>query len=319
MPSPIPYIVGGSGGDPGQGFPTSMLAQGLYLPDDIAIDVNDDVLPGVRALSVTTGWYRIFLAPYTGVADYSERKPFDLLRVLEGQLAAGANKWTVRLQRSGRIKITYNGTGTGTLAWSTLDAVTIRDLCGFAGDVVLASGASATAPYPPMGVLYMVSRESCTGWVPKATLVAASRASNGRVSGTTDGSLLLVQRWTSRVHPRTWDEADEYTSYCTPLWPSDARVSRKLSARGPVGKAPPWSVSEFCVTALARRLGMALGTFQELVAGTRTDYEAGYLAPDSARGVEVPKTSGNWKAFHDLKDFEVSLVEGFGTNGVENR
>lgn len=311
MSDPV-YIVAGGGAS---ALPTSMLAQGLALASSTTVFFTDDA--GSSGVLLLAGWYRVFLAPPIGDADGTEAKPYELLGVLEAGLVD--TRWRVRLTSTGRVKITYLGTGTGTISWSTGDALAIRNVLGFAANISLLTGASATAPFAPCGVLYMLSRENCTGWVATAAGHAAARAGNGMVTGRTDNRRVRTQRWTSRVHPRTNAEALTYGSFCTPVFPPDSWVSRALQPSGPMGVEPPWSVDEFCTTALGRRLGMALGTLQDMIAFARYDYEVGYLSPETSAGLKLPKSSGNWKAFHDLADFEVSQVEGWDVNGTESR
>lgn len=313
MPSAIPYVVGSASGEPG--LPTSMLAQGLYLtPAFTTISLTDSA--GASSFLLLAGWYRIFLAPPIGTSDGTETKPHELLGVIEAGLVA--DRWSVRLQRTGRVKITYSGTGTGTISWSTGNALAVRNLLGFTANISLTSGSSITGTYPPMGVLLMRAREKASDWIARAAGFAGSLAGNGVVSGRTDGRRILTQTFTSRLHPRTWAEASTFGAYTTPLFTLDNAATRRLQPSGPVGLDGAWSVDQFVTTALGRRLGMALGTLQELIAETRTDYEAGYLLPDPVRDTKSPKSAGNWRAFRDL-ELGLSLVEGYGTGGAESR
>lgn len=312
MPSGIPYVVGAASGEPG--LPTSMLAQGLYFATASTGGVSDSA--GVVAWTLTAPkWFRTFLAPYSA-ADGTEAKPFDLLRSFQGAL--NATRWRVELLSTGRVKITYLSTGTGIITWSGTGSV-VRDLLGFTGaSLTLAAGASSTSTYPPMGCLFMRAREKASDWTARAAGLSGSLAGNGVVSGRTDGRRILTQQFTSRLHPRTWTEAALFGSYVTPLYSLDNAATRRLQLSGPVGLAGPWSADEFLVTALGRRLGMALGTLQDLISAARTDYEAGYLLPDPVRDTKSPKSAGNWRAFRDL-ELGLSLVEGFDTGGAESR
>lgn len=313
MPSGIPYVVGSAAGEPG--LPTSMLAQGLYLtPAFTTISLSDSA--GASSFALLAGWYRIFLAPPIGTADGTETKPNELLGVIEAGLVD--SRWRVELLPIGRVKITYLSTGTGTITWSTGDALVVRNLLGFTANISLTSGSSITATYPPMGCLFMRAREKASDWTARAAGLSASLAGNGVVSGRTDGRRILTQQFTSRVHPRTWTEAARHGSYVTPLYSLDNAATRRLQPTGPVGLSGAWSCDEFITTALGRRLGMALGTLQDLISEARTDYEAGYLLPDPVRDTKTPKSGGNWPAFRDL-ELGLTLVEGYGTGGSESR
>ena len=81
---------------------------------------------------------------------------------------------------------------------------------------------------------------------------------------------------------------------------------------------PECEVVYYAATALGHRCAFALGTFQSLVAGTRTDFEVGYLLPEMIRDLKSPKAAGNWRAFRDV-DFALSRVPGLNPDGTETR
>ena len=229
----------------------------------------------------------------------------------------GTDDWQVRMGIDGRVRVTYLSSTSGTITWGT--AIVIARLLGFVdATLTVAEGETATAPYPPMGVIYCKAREKATDWTMRAAGFAGSLAGDGRVAGRSDGRRLLTQTFTSRVHPRTWAEANEYGSYATPLQSQDTTPARIFQPTGPLGVLPPWSVDEFAATALGHRCAFALGTFQSLVAGTRTDFEVGYLLPEMIRDLKSPKAAGNWRAFRDV-DFALSRVPGLNPDGTETR
>lgn len=297
------------------GLPTSMLAQPFTFDANYTATTTGGVDPGTKNFNFSGLTARVFLAGAATGSGVDETDPLELLSVVEANL--GTDDWQVRMGIDGRVRVTYLSSTSGTITWGT--AIVIARLLGFVdATLTVAEGETATAPYPPMGVIYCKAREKATDWTMRAAGFAGSLAGDGRVAGRSDGRRLLTQTFTSRVHPRTWSEADEYGSYATPLQSQDTTPARIFQPTGPLGVLPPWSVDEFAATALGHRCAFALGTFQSLVAGTRTDFEVGYLLPEMIRDLKSPKAAGNWRAFRDV-DFALSRVKGLNPDGTETR
>jgi hypothetical protein len=311
MPTPIPYTVEAIDGA-GLAVPTSMLAQPMLFPASYAVEAIGDA-GGSKSLPYAGLTARVYLAGAVSGSGIDETDPLELLQATEDNLGPS---WTVRMGADGRVRIRYVGSGVGGINWGT--GIAVGRALGFVEDISLLEGDAAVAPYAPMGVVYLRARERATDWTLRAAGMSASLAGNGRVAARSDGRHLLTQTFLSRVHPRTWDEAVEYGSFVTPLHARDASPLRRLRPSGPLGLAPPWSVHEFVATAAGRRIAFALGTFQELVAGARDDFEVGYLLPEMLRATATPKSAGNWRAFRDC-EFGLSCVAGRDPDGTERR
>lgn len=308
--------------------PSSCIAQGYQLTGPYTCTVTDPTGTG-RSVSFSPSgvakWYRTFLAPSSG-NDGTEEKPYSLLTHITGQLGGW---WAWSITDTGYVKLVYHaGAGSnGSITWGS-SATPIAFLLGFAnasGAVVnipsTAPGGIIYAPYQPTGLAYFVARHEATGWRSRGAAVSASLAENGRVRGRTDRHRLYTQSFTGRLHPRTIEEIVEHGSHATPLLPPDQLVTRAHQPSGPLSVAPPWSLDEFFATCVDRRLGLALGNFQALVAGTQTRYEVGYFLPNTLRMPDTAqnKTDPQWKAFYDVQGIGLSRVDGSGTDGTETR
>lgn len=309
------YSVESALGPNTPGLPTSMLAQPFtFTANYTATTTGDDA--GTKNFNFNGLTARVFLAGAATGSGVDETDPLELLAVVEANLGAS---WTVRMGIDGRVRITYVGSLVGEITWGT--SIVIARLLGFTASTLSGlEGVPVAAPYPPMGVVYCKAREKATDWTMRAAGLSGALAGNGVVTGRTDGRRILTQTFTSRVHPRTWAEASDpqTLSYATPLYAQDSTPARRFQPAGPLGVLPPWSVDEFVTTALGHRCAFALGTFQALVAGTRTDFEVGYLLPEMIRDLKSPKSAGNWRVFRDV-DFALSAVKGLNPDGTETR
>lgn len=223
--------------------------------------------------SSTPKYYRVLLAEAAGSAA-SEGACQNLLTAFENALNTSGSRYTVDITTDGYVKVTYNGTGTSTLTWTTSASNALRSVLGFtSGWSSLASGASTTAQTQPSHVAYSFVAGDDTGWTTESGHQALGETPDN-IFGWTDQKHRVVRSFTLRFHPTLdSDRSALGTSPITPMLPSTH--ARLATPSGSLIAGGPWSVWELVQTALSDgtyngRVGLALGTFQALVSGTTT-------------------------------------------------
>lgn len=258
----------------------SMLAQPIVLAASTNVASVADPY-ATRTVALDAGVYRIFLAPGSGTG--TEEDPWELLSALKTKFDAatgGANPYEFTLTTSGFVKLTYSGSGTTTVTWSTGNVV--RNLLGFTA--TLSAILTATATYHPTHCAYSEGRESDSGWIVQPGKQPCAVTRGGRVYARTDGARRVVRHVRFGPLPELWEHRDGTTGTgldCSPALPDD--TARWLAPSSTPGLAPPWSWNDLVQSSGGQRLGAALGTFQELLQ-TPGQYDAVYLHPDTISG-----------------------------------
>ena len=298
-------------------LPTCLIAQLLTLVGEISVTVIDSFSTRTVTLvaAATTRYARVYLAP-TGGFGTTILTPYDVLAAFEAALnAAAPGFWTVRLQSSGAVKITYvGGSGTGEITW-TANGTGLRNLLGFTATIgPLAVGASTTATYPPGGcVVSLCADETDTAWQTRAAGDAVTRTQDGRTVQI-PGSYQSVERTVRlRLHPYTWTEAVS-GDYVTPALPLDtvAQASR-WTAPSTTGYLDGGAYSAHQLIATAHRpsadalLGISIGELQQQIAGSVTEFDVGSLDAPTVRGDEE-RFPLSMPGFYKRRDVPMTLT-----------
>ena len=251
-----------------------IIAQTFRLTSAQVPTTTDD-RGGPTNRTLAAGWYRTLLAPAAGAA--TEADPAELLAALT--TALGSAQWLVRLATDGLVKVTYLGTGNGSIDLSP--CTTLRALLGFTGNVgPLASGASVMGTYHPTHVLCSIASEPDSGWSDHGSRFAGATLPDGTVYGWADGTARYRRTLSLRWHPRDASLWSASGTIGTPAYSTASRL-RSPSTSEP-GQAPPWAITDFLATALGRSMGVALGTAQGVISGSTTTYDLAYLTPEHA-------------------------------------
>jgi hypothetical protein len=292
---------------------TSFFAQPFIIDTSYACTTTDS-RGGPTARTFLAGYYRIFLTPTTG-AGTSLTDPKEFLAYVRSIL--GAAFWNVQMTATGRVKITYLSTGTGTITWGGGGSV-VRNILGFTGDIgPLAQNASSTATNQPTHCMLICSRANDTGWQDEEAGAAGAVFPDGQSDYLGDGYVLNRRSYTLSRLPRTATEVTQLGSNVTPMWPIDTATSRRKTpistpATVPSSTATVWSVSEFIANAMGNRVAITHGDFQTIVAGTTHTYDICSLDPKT-RAAKAVHSVAYWKARMDRPGFEVLLYDGNGT------
>lgn len=287
--------------------PSALLSQVVRLAGAITVDVVDSHSTRTVTLvgSGTTRYARVYLAD-TGAAGTTAAAPWDVLDKLEDTLnaAPGSTLWTVRLDPVGAVRITYLGTGTGTLTWS---GTNLRNLLGFNVGISLGAGASELAAFAPGGcIVATCADENDNGWQPVATGVATGETLAGTVVAVDSGHRKLTRSLVLRLLPYTLVEQTA-GEYLTPAFAQDI-ASNNTRWSSPSSTAyfngGGYSAHEFLATVhriAAAPAAFAIGSLQELIAGSESEYDVGYVSSETLRGSELfPLSVPGWYARRDL-------------------
>ena len=295
-------------------LPTVFLAQTLTLAGTISFSVTDSF--STRTITIvaggTTRYSRVYLAVRTDTGT-TLATPHELLTTVQTALnaAPGSSYWTVALTTAGVVKITYNGgAGTGTITW-TANGLGLRNIFGFTGTATsaLAVGGSTTATQPPTGcIVSLCSDASDSAWQTQSASDATATTVSGKTVQFTSGYQSMRRQIRLRLHPALWTNAsaNEYFSPCHPL--DNAANSTRWNTPATTGylDAVVYSVHEFVATAhrpgADAQIGMSVGEFQSMIAGSITDFDVGSLDADTVRGSEnaYPLSVPGWSARRDV-------------------
>jgi hypothetical protein len=250
-----------------------LLAQSFNLSSSQTMATTDD-RGGPTNRVLASGWYRTLLANGAGTA---HTDPAELLAAVE--TALGSTKWTVALNSSGKVAFTYNGIGTGEIDFAS--ALTLRALLGLDANVgPVNAGATATATYSPTHVLMSTGGDPDSGWIDMLMRFSGAAMPDGTVYGWHDGRVQLRRSITMTLLPKDWATRTSLSAVGTPAF--GARL--QSPATGEPAQAPPWSVLDTMATAFGVECGMSFGYASSVIAGTVTDYDKVYLAPEMASG-----------------------------------
>lgn len=291
-----------------------MLAQVLVLTGELSVQVQD--AHSTRTVTLVAGgsteYARAFLADRTA-AGTSSSVPYDLLDAFEDLLntAPAATYWTVRLDPTGAVRITYaHGSGTGKVNWSAgTGGTTIRNLLGHTGADTgsLNPAGSILGAYAPAGtIVASAADDSDGGWQPRPVSVASATTAGGTTYAIDAGSRTDRRSIRLRLLPYT---STEQTSgeYLTPAFPPDvAASSSRWKSPSTTYYTGAYANSAHELVAACHRatgeLGLCIGELQTLIAGTTTDFDTGSLMSSSVRVEEdlFPLSVPGWYARRDL-------------------
>lgn len=247
-----------------------LFAQAFRLTGAVTCTTDDDRGGGATDRTLAAGWYRTFLCPAAGAG--TETDPAELLLALE--TALGAAKWRVRLVASGLVRISYLGSSTGTL---TLPSP-LAALLGHTSPVALSANSSIDGTYLPTHCVFAAACDPDGGWIDEPGRFAGAALPTGAVYGWHDGRNMLRRRAGFTALPKTWALRTSLGAAGTPAYPVSARV--QSPATNEPAQAAPWSVLDTQATAAGLQCAVTWGDFEALVAGTVTDYDVVYLAPE---------------------------------------
>lgn len=272
-----------------------LFAQTYQIASSVTCTTDDDRGGGPTNRTLVAGYYRTFLCPAAGSGTATD--PAEMLLKIE--VALGSTKWRVRLVSSGLVRITYLGTGTGTL---TLPSP-LAALLGHTSPVVLAANASLDGTYLPTHCVFAAACDPDGGWIDGPSRFAGAALPTGAVYGWHDGRATLRRQAAFTALPKTWAFRTSLGASGTPAYPA---MSRALSpATSEPAQAAPWSALDTHATALAVQCAVTWGDLAALIAGTATSYDLVYLAPEHATaGARLSL----WRAGYDARrtwSFEV--------------
>lgn len=252
-----------------------LFAQTFHLAASSTLVTTDD-RGGPTTRTLAAGWYRTFLCPAAGTG--TETDPAELLLAVE--TALGATKWSVRMTSAGLVRVTYLGSGSGTLAIGTADLANLLGITS--GAITLTPNASHDADYPPTHCLFAHVCEPDTGWIDAPGRFAGATLPNGVVYGWHDGRNALKRSATFAALPKTWALRTSLGASGTPAYPAEARM--QVPSTGEPGQDPPWSALDTHATAAGLQCAVTWGDFEAIVAGSVTSYDLVYLALEQFTG-----------------------------------
>lgn len=232
--------------------------------------VADDDVGSPRNVSVAAGVYRAILADGAGTG--TAATPYETLSRIRADL--GIATWDLSLLASGLVRVTYLGTGTGTL---TLPNV-IRDILGLASTTVgpLATNASVDGVTLPTHCVFALAAQDA-GWQTVPGRVAVQSMPDGTAYGWQDGRATRTREVTLTMLPRD-AAARSALSMCGT--PALAESTYALDAALDEPAQYAWSVAQCLATAAGLECGWT-DDLQGVIAGTVTSFDAVYLTGES--------------------------------------
>ena len=291
-------------------LPTTLMAQPIRLAGAWTCTARD-AAGSPRTVTIVAGGSTVYARPYLAksIGAGSVTDPFELFILVQTALnTALPSGWTIQITTDARTKVTYNDAGTG-----RIDSGELTALLGFTGAVgPLATGASQTSTYPPVGLIAAFSLTEDSGWEPLPSHVAASMTAGGVVVAVTSELCTVLRTFGLRFHPRTWAEQPS-GEYISPAFPPDASPALFTQPVAPTkASVAPWSVHEFLMTAAGKKCGFALSNAQQLIANTIATFDVGYLAPETyerRRGRAIlPQQSPTWNARRDWPGLTLTRI-----------
>lgn len=260
-----------------------MAAQPFTVPSSCTLIVTDSGAGSPRTVTFTSGRVaRVYLATATtgvtpGLNGGTASDPDEWLRLLQRHLnnADALNLWSVTLLSSGKVKITYNGTGNGAIDWNGAGGTSLipRYLTGFTDDIFLAAGASDTATYQPTHSVFCVSgRANSNGWQVRNKRAAIAETDDGLTAAFTASRAVRTYTSDWRFFPYDTTAKSALSANGTVYQPVSETRWTTTSATPSTSNSPPWSLVDFMTTVHGARCGVALGNFQEIVAGSDSSF-----------------------------------------------
>lgn len=287
--------------------PTSLIAQTFELTANHNCTVVDQYnTPTGRTVSInpdnTTRYFRFCAAANgndTASGATSEESAAEMLDHVKRRLNAGTGgtPWLVSINSSGFVRITYVGTGSASITWTS---TTLRDGLGFTGNLTFSSGQTQTAAYQPSHCYFLVGRETQSPYRANRHMVAAVKTRAGRVSALKSGSRPTETRFVSVLHPTSYAYQSSLAIYSTPIEPSSAYET----VTDTFGAAQPWSMMHLA-GCWDHACGLLLGTFQAEVSSTATTYDLAYLDPESSEENEL--LEANFLGTQKIKELVFSV------------
>lgn len=271
--------------------PSVLLAQTIQLDGPYTIDVQDS--HSTRTVTIVAGgatrYARVLLAKGSDTGT-TVGAPLELLSTIQTALNAAPATllWQLALDSSGRVSITYTGSGTGHL---TFNQTALQSLLGWLGGFS-ASASTVYGTIPPKACLVAVcADESDTDWQVRPTGVAAAETQAGVTYAVDSGNRAIVRAIRLRMLPRTGSEVDA-GEYLTPALPADEAAS---STRWTAPSTTAWTTAGYYTAhefvATAHRLpgaqcGFCIGTLQEYLSGSG-GFVVGSISAETLRSEET--------------------------------
>lgn len=302
-------------------LPVSVMAAQPFTMSAVKVDVSDST--SSRSPTFAARVCRMFLATTTSSGGVNSGTEADPDEWIKGSLQYSLNNsglyslWTCALQADGRLKITYNGTGTGTITWDNSNSPLPRYLAGFDANVSLAAGASVTGTYQVMFAAFVVAgRANSEGWnvIPKRS--AIGETDDGLAAAYTTSRVRREYRASWRFAPYDWATRTQLSANGSPYQPTRryrwTQPSATLYTTGTLaGDAadkthavsdPPWSLVDFFSTIHGKRIALAIGNFQALIATTDTEFFTGTISKETLQAERpVMPSAQDWSARVDWK------------------
>lgn len=297
--------------------PTSLIALAAkWTGGAFTVTVTDSAGAGRTVTAIPSGtlWTRVYLAPTTGGT--AEATPTDLLRYVQTQLNAihsPATPWTVALQDTGLVRISYGGAGAATITWGASTA--LRNALGFASNIsVGAAGASPqTAEHHPAFCWFIHTLEADKGNQAEPSMMVSAMTQTGQEIVWSEGKQFIKRSARAKYCPTT--EAVRLAlapRYGTPYWPPEDEPTRYTDpSLVPESVASTgWTVHETLSVAPGTRLAYAPYTLQALIAGSTTRYHVGAIPADSVRSMSnrAELSVPSWTSLVDVPSFELTLT-----------
>lgn len=280
------------------------------------VTVADNYVGATRPVTVIpsgTLWTRTYLAPTTGGT--AEATPTDLLRYVQTQLNAatgGANPWTVALQDTGLVRISYGGAGAATITWGASTA--LRNALGFASNIsVGAAGATPqTAEHHPAFCWFIHTLDGDKGNQAEPSMLVGAMLSTGQEVVWTEGKQLVRRTARAKFTPSTEVVRAALSRYGTPYWPPEDEPTRWTDPTlVPESVASTgWTVHETLSVAPGTRLAYAPYTLQSLIAASTTRYHVGTIPSESVRAMtsRAELTIPSYTSLVDVPSFDLTMT-----------
>jgi hypothetical protein len=293
-----------------------LLAQSFTLTGTLTGTATDQAGVG-RTVTFNTGTkiYRIYLANIAAGTGASAT-PLEFLSAME---TAMGTHWTVTLRTNGLVRVTYTGTGTGTMNFHA----TVAALLGHSGTVgPLATNAYTDGSYQPTHCVFAINFADDTGWILGKPRTATAMLPNGKVYGFTDRSVQTQRRGFSISHaPRDSSHKIALTT-SNPTDPPLGTVAYAPSARvadswtGEPAQSAPWSIQDTMQIALDQTVGIAWGNLPDIIANTSgaNKFDVVQLTPECLQNRQLQLWTPGNDSRRDAMGFEVVLQSG----GLEN-
>lgn len=272
--------------------PSVMLAQTLKLNGPYTIDVQDS--HSTRTVTLVSGgatrYARVLLAKSTDTGT-TVSAPFELLSTLQAlfNAAPATTLWRVELDLTGRVVITYTGSGTGTL---TFNQTALQYLLGLSSPTTSGSAGARYASLAPNACIIAVcADESDTDWQVRPTGVAAAETQAGVTYAVDSGNRAIVRSIRLRMLPRTLLElgAGEYLTAALPYDEAASSTRWTAPATNAWSTQLGYSAHEFIATAHripGAQCGFCIGTLQEYLGGVG-GFVVGSISAETLRSEEV--------------------------------